>query len=135
MTCLTFFGMETSLSGPDARNTMHLCRMRRISVTTDPPDPLRTPDVDVVIDRCGDRGVSELPRARHRVIATGVPETMRAASQLMFALARRTQPWETAVPGVPPRFATVQCDLARPAVDSCRTLERALNARAYVAPG
>jgi len=38
-------------------------------------------------------------------MVTGTPGAMRRASHAMAGFVRRTQPWETAVPGVPPRFA------------------------------
>lgn len=40
------------------------------------------------------------------VMVTGTPGETRAASQLMLLLPRRMQPWETAVPSVPPMFPT-----------------------------
>ncbi|HZG35471.1 MAG TPA: hypothetical protein VEY87_06445 [Gaiellaceae bacterium] len=37
---------------------------------------------------------------------TGTPGPIRSPSQVTEAVSRRTQPWETAVPMVPPTFQT-----------------------------
>src|SRR5665648_1020208 len=39
------------------------------------------------------------------LMVTGAPGGTRAASQVTLPFESRTQPWETAVPIVPPRFA------------------------------
>jgi TetR/AcrR family transcriptional repressor of mexJK operon len=68
-------------------------------------------------------------------MVTGTPGAIRAASQRMLRLARRTQPCEAAVPSVPPRFAIPWTAIwPEPPSNSCNTLERALNARANGAP-
>jgi len=57
------------------------------------------------------------------------------SEQLIAALLRRTQPWETALPSVPPTFASPCMAIwPEPPSNCCRTLERALNASAYGAP-
>ena len=69
------------------------------------------------------------------MIVTGTPGPMRAASQRIAVSATRTQPWETAVPRTPPTFdSPCRAICPGPPANSCRTLERALNASANGAP-
>ena len=71
-----------------------------------------------------------------QTMVTGSPGLMRAASQLIERLARRTQPWDTAVPSVPPTLVSpCRAIWPGPPSNSWKTFERALVARANGAPG
>ena len=78
---------------------------------------------------------ASMSASRQRRMVTGTPGAIRAASQRMLRLERRTHPWDTAVPSVPPMFPTPCMAVAPgPPPNSCNTLERALSASANGAP-
>ena len=67
--------------------------------------------VDLSRDRAARRAARRDPQP---VTVTGTPAPIRPASQVIAAVSRRMQPWDTAVPRTPPTFARpVQCDLPR----------------------
>jgi hypothetical protein len=87
---------------PDASSPLRLARpdsmYRHLSARPPMTGASRRPPVP------RNRGTIRRSRVQ-RVIVTGVPGPMCWASQVMFAVLRRTQPWDAAVPGMPPMLS------------------------------